>query len=145
MKPTDAQMATLHKSERREERFALPFAIEVAGIDGEGEAFHIKVETKNVSLWGCGFVSPIELRKDDMVAIHVAAPEGPGAMERPPIRFQVVRAERDERGWSIGAWKMDSDDAWGVELGKIAEPQGGDLTQRRGGADENETDESGDE
>ena len=144
MKPTDAQMATLHKSERREERFALPFAIEVAGIDGEGEAFHIMVETKNASLWGCGFVSPIELRKDDIVAIHVAAPEGPGAMERPPIRFQVVRAER-ERGWSIGAWKMDSDDAWGVELGKIAEPQGGDLTQRGGGADENETNESGDE
>src|SRR5882724_5439378 len=66
VKPTDAQMATLHKKERREERFALPFEIEVAGIDGEGEAFHIKVETRNVSLWGCGFVSPIELRKDDI-------------------------------------------------------------------------------
>ena len=141
MKPTDAQMATLHKKERREERFALPFEIEVAGIDGGGEAFHIKIATRNVSLWGCGFVSPIELRKDDIVAIHVAAPEGPGAMERPPIRFQVVRVEREVDGWAIGAWKMETDDAWGVELEKIAQPQGGELAQRRGGADENEMDE----
>jgi len=88
-----------------------------------------------VSQWGCGFLSPIELKKNDIVAIRVAVPEGPVAIERTPIRFQVVRVDREERGWAIGAWKMESDDAWGIELGKIAQPQGGDLTQRKGGAD----------
>src|SRR5882724_658800 len=144
VKPTDAQMATLHKSERREERFALPFEIEVSGINSDGEVFHVTVQTRNVSQWGCGFLSPIELKKNDIVAIRVAVPEGPGALERTPIRFQVVRVDREERGWAIGAWKMESDDAWGVELGKISQPQGGDLTQRRGGAGENEMDESED-
>ena len=57
----------------------------------------------------------------------------------------INRAEREVDGWAIGAWKMESDDAWGVELGKIAQPQGGDSTQRKGGADENETNESEDE
>ncbi len=109
VKLPDSGMASLHKKERREERFALPFEIEVAGIDGDGEAFHIKVETRNVSLWGCGFVSPIELRKDDILAIRVAAPEGPVAIERRLIRFQVVRVDREEKGWAVGAWKMESE------------------------------------
>ncbi len=146
VKLSDSGMASLHKSERREERFVLPFDIEVSGINGHGEAFHIRVDTRNVSRWGCGFVSPIELRKDDIVAIRVAPPEEPGTMRRRPIRFQVVRVEREGDAWAIGAWKMERDDAWwGIKLEKMAQPLGGELTRRKGGSDENETDESEEE
>ena len=90
LKPPDVGMASFHKNERREDRFALPFEIEVSGINREGEAFHVTVQTRNVSQWGCGFLSPMELRKDDIVAIRVAAPDGPSALQRSPIRFQIV-------------------------------------------------------
>ncbi|HWT87698.1 MAG TPA: PilZ domain-containing protein [Candidatus Angelobacter sp.] len=144
VKLPETGMATFHGSERREDRFALPFEIEVSGINSDGEVFHVAVQTRNVSQWGCGFLSPIELKKNDIVAIRVAVPEGPLAIERPPIRFQVVRAEREGNKWAIGAWKMEPDDAWGIELEKIAQPQsGGVLLRRRDGGDE--ADESEDE
>ncbi len=131
VKLRDAEMASVHRSERREERFALPFEIEVSGINGEGAVFHMTVQTRNVSRWGCGFLSPIELRKDDIVAIRVASPEEEGAGKRPTIRFQVVRVEREKDGWGVGAWKMDQDDVWGIELDKLAQPQGGGAVLRR--------------
>jgi len=131
VKLPDTGMASFHESERREERFALPFEVEVSGINRDGEVFHVTVQTRNVSQWGCGFLSPIELKKNDIVAIRVAVPEGPVAMQRPPIRFQVVRVDREDRGWAVGAWKMESDDAWGIELEKITQPQGGGVILRR--------------
>lgn len=145
VKLPDAGMASFHESERREERFALPFPIEVSGINGDGEVFHVTVQTRNVSHWGCGFLSPIEMKKNDIVAIRVAAAKGVGVIERPPIRFQVVRADREERGWAIGAWKMESDDAWGVELETMAQPQSGDAVLRRRRDDSDEADESEDQ
>ena len=143
MKLSDTKMATVHSSERREERFALPFEIAVSGINGEGEAFHITVQTRNVSEWGCGFLSPMELKKNDIIAIRVVTPEGPGALQRPPIRFQVVRVEREAEGWDVGAWKMEADDAWGIELEKLTQPQGGGAALRKHGAGEksNESEE----
>jgi PilZ domain-containing protein len=131
VKLRDAEMAAAHRSERREERFALPFEIEVSGINGEGSVFHATVQTRNVSRWGCGFVSPIELRKDDIVAIRVASPEEAGVAKRPTIRFQVVRVEREKDGWGVGAWKMDQDDVWGIELDKLTQPQGGEAILRK--------------
>ena len=131
VKLRDAEMASVHQSERREERFALPFDVEVSGVDGAGFVFQMTVQTRNVSRWGCGFLSPIELRKDDIVAIRVASPEEPGAMKRPSIRFQVVRVEKEKGGWGVGVWKVDQDDVWGIELDKLAQPQGGAPTLRR--------------
>lgn len=131
VKLRDEEMASAHQSERREERFALPFEIEVSGINGEGGVFHVKVQTRNVSRWGCGFLSPIELRKDDIVAVRVASPEEAGAVKRPTIRFQVVRVEEEKGGWGVGAWKMDQDDVWGIELDKLTQPQGGVAILRK--------------
>ncbi len=131
VKQRDAKMASAHRSERREERFALPFEIEVSGINGDGTVFHLTVQTRNVSRWGCGFLSPIELRKDDIVAVKVASPEKAGAVKRPTIRFQVVRVEQEKDGWGVGAWKMDQDDVWGIELDKLAQPQGGGAILRK--------------
>ncbi|HLZ12701.1 MAG TPA: PilZ domain-containing protein [Candidatus Acidoferrum sp.] len=144
VKHTESEMALVHQSERREERFALPFEIEVSGINGEGEVFHMSLKTRNASEWGCGFLSPIEMKKDDIVAIRVASPDGPGAVQRLPVRFQVVHVERETGGWAIGAWKMESDDVWGIELEMMAQPQGGEaMLRRRGVADEEN--EKGDE
>ena len=131
VKVRDAEMASAHRSERREERFALPFEIEVTGINAEGAVFHMTAQTRNVSRWGCGFLSPVELRKDDIVAIRVASPEEAGTGKRPTIRFQVVRVEREKDGWGVGAWKMDQDDVWGLELDKLAQPQGGGAMLRK--------------
>jgi hypothetical protein len=144
VKDPDSGMATLHRNERREDRFALSFEIEVSGINGEGEVFHMSLKTRNASHWGCGFLSPIEMRKDDIVAIRVASPDGPGAVQRLPVRFQVVHVEREAGGWAIGAWKMESDDVWGIDLEKMAQPQGGEAMLRRRGVDDEEN-ESGDE
>ena len=131
VKVRDEEMAAAHRSERREDRFALPFEVEVSGITGDGSVFHVTVQTRNVSRWGCGFLSPIELRKDDIVAVRVASPEDAGVAKRPTIRFQVVRVEREKDGWSVGAWKMDNDDVWGIELDKLTQPQGGDAILRK--------------
>jgi hypothetical protein len=144
VKPPNSGMASLHKSERREERFALPFEIDVSGINGDGEVFHITLQTRNASQWGCGFLSPIELRTDDIVAIRVASPGGPVAVQRLPIRFQVVRVDSEAGGWAIGAWKMEPDDVWGIELEGMAQPQGGEVILRRRSV-EDEDHESGDE
>jgi len=54
VKLPETGMATFHGSERREDRFALPFEIEVSGINSDGEVFHVAVQTRNVSQWGCG-------------------------------------------------------------------------------------------
>lgn len=135
----DVAMATVHGSERREMRYELPFQIEVAGIDTEGRVFRERLFTRNVSQWGCGFLSSMELRKDDIVAVRLIPPEGPS--ERPAVRFQVVRAERTSDGWEIGAWKMDTGDAWGIELERIAAPQAGDVSLRKPENDPDESDE----
>lgn len=131
VKLPDAEMASVHRSERREERFALSFDIEVSGIDGEGGVFHFATQTSNVSEWGCGFFSPKELRKDDIVAIRVASPEAPGAAKSALLRFQVVRVERKGTGWEIGVWKMDAGDCWGIELDILTTPLGGTTTSRK--------------
>ena len=143
VKVRDVEMAAAHRSERREERFALPFDVEVSGINGEGSVFHVTVQTRNVSRWGCGFLSPIELRKDDIVAVRVASPEDAGVAKRPAIRFQVVRVEREGDGWSVGAWKVDHDDVWGIELDKLPQPQGGEAILRKNRISSDE--EAGDE
>ena len=62
-KVREAEMATLHRSERRDVRYGLPFEIEVMGIDGEGKVSHQRALTRNVSRCGCNFLSSAELRK----------------------------------------------------------------------------------
>jgi len=141
----DAAMASVHLSKRREVRYAISFPIEVTGVSRDGRPFHEKTCTLNVSEWGCGFASSRELHADDMILIRRIVPRGQAASQ--PARqafFQVVRVERSERGWTIGAWKMDSADVWGEELVKLGKPSGGSLESRREGgqseADETEKD-----
>ena len=128
----DTSMASGHLSERREARYAISFAIEVSGLGRDGEPFHLKTSTLNVSEWGCGFLSPRELRPDDMILVRRVSPEPQPANHIPPeAYFQVVRAERKGAGWLIGAWKMDGQDVWGEELVKLAKADDGRREARK--------------
>jgi hypothetical protein len=33
--------------------------------------------------------------------------------------FQIVRVNREADGWSVGAWKVDSENFWGADIEKI--------------------------
>jgi len=110
----DSRMATVHLHERREARYSVPIAIEVSGISREGQPFHERTFTLDVSQWGCGFKIPVELKKDDIVALRVV----PGSSETAPLTkslFQVVRVTPEDDGWVVGAWKMDDEKVWGAE------------------------------
>lgn len=125
-----SEMALLHLSERREERFKIPFEIEVSGIDRNGRVFHFRLWTQNVSEWGCAFLCPQELRKDEIIALRRVDDH---ASEDSLARFQVVRSERCSDGWQIGVWKMDQDDLWGVELQGLAKPDECNIALHREG------------
>jgi hypothetical protein len=118
----DSRMATVHLHERREARYSVPIAIEVSGISPEGQPFHERTFTLDVSQWGCGFKIPVELKKDDIVALRVvpesskAAPlTMSSAISSAKSLFQVVRVTPEDDGWVVGAWKMDDEKVWSAE------------------------------
>jgi hypothetical protein len=124
-------MASAHLEERREQRYTVPIAIEVSGIDRSGEVFRERTFTSNISEWGCGFLLSVELKADEMIALGVTSklPEKP-AQARQSL-FQVRHVERHEGGWLVGAWKMDSEDVWGAKLEKIGQPNESTLESRQ--------------
>jgi hypothetical protein len=63
-KPTEQSMATAHLKERREVRYDVALEIEVSGIDQDGQAFHERTVTRDVSEWGCGFLVNTERKVD---------------------------------------------------------------------------------
>ena len=110
----DSRMATVHLHERREARYSVPSAIEVSGISREGQPFHERTFTLDVSQWGCGFKIPVELKKDDIVALRVL-PANAEAVPSAKSLFQVVRVTPEDDGWVVGAWKMDDEKMWSAE------------------------------
>jgi hypothetical protein len=128
----DLRMATVHLEQRRELRYPVPIEIEVSGSDQRGEVFHERTFTRNVSEWGCGFVTCVELKPDDIVAVRVASRDAGESAEARQSLFQVRRVSREENGWLVGAWKMDSGNVWGADLEKMAEPQEDKLESRTG-------------
>ena len=129
---SDAAMASVHLSERREVRYPIAFEIEVSGVTRDGQPFHERTETINVSEWGCAFYSSVGLCKDDIVGVRrlFKKEERPGLKQLQAF-FQVVRVERKAEGWLVGAWKLESDDVWGIDLTKLAEPDDAQLERRR--------------
>lgn len=130
-KAADTRLASAHLQERREARYTVPFDIEVSGIDQDGEVFHERTITRNVSEWGCGFLLSLELKPEDILAIRLVFKSA----DKPPrprqSLFQVVRVTREQNGWLVGAWKMDSENIWGVEPEKIARAERGNPELRR--------------
>lgn len=130
-KGQDVRMASAHLRERREVRYIVPIAIEVSGISGTGEIFHERTFTSNVSEWGCGFLLPVELKPEDIIALRVARPDARESAQARQTLFQVVRVTRGDGGWLVGAWKMGSENPWGAELGTVAKSEEGDLEARK--------------
>jgi len=128
----DTPMASRHLSERREARYSISFPIEIAGVSRDGQAFRETTHTLNVSEWGCGFLSSLELKADDIILLRrlPTAADRSGRAPREAF-FQVVRVERKEHAWLIGAWKMESADVWGEDLVKLGEPDEGRRESRK--------------
>jgi PilZ domain-containing protein len=123
-KLTDQSMATVHLKERREVRYDVELKIEVSGIDQEGQAFHERTVTRDVSEWGCGFLVSTELKVDDMIAIRMSSPDQEGTSSRPQCLYQVLRVKREGTRWLVGSWKMGGSDIWGSDLPKSAQSEG---------------------
>ena len=130
----DLRMATVHLEQRRELRFRVPIEIEISGINPNAEPFHERTVTRNVSEWGCGFTTSIELKENDMVALRVSSRDAGESVHARQTLFQVRRVTREGDGWLVGAWKMESGNVWGADLEKIAGPEEGDLESREGGS-----------
>lgn len=122
-KGIDARMASAHVQERREMRYPVPVHIEVTGIRN-GEVFHARAVTQNVSDWGCGFVMPFELKVEDIIAIRVVT-ESSESDQAIQSLFQVVRVTEDPEGWLIGAWKLDGKEPWGAALERLHRAESG--------------------
>ena len=121
------RMAAANLAVRYEPRYAVPIEIEVTGIDRNREVFHERTFTKNVSEWGCAFLLPVELKKDDIISVRVASADKEETEPALQSLFQVVRVTREENGWLVGTWKMENKDVWGANLEKIDNHEEGAL------------------
>jgi hypothetical protein len=126
----DARMASSHLQERREVRYAVAFEIEVSGITAEGEVFHERTFTRNVSEWGCGFVISLELKAANIIAIRRTSAEPVNATGHELSVFEVMRVAKEGDHWLVGAWKMDNIDVWGTELERLAAEEDRGREQR---------------
>jgi hypothetical protein len=119
-KGPEVHIAAANLEVRLDPRYELAIEIEVSGIDRNGQVFHKRSLTMNVSEWGCAFLLSVELRAHDIISLRI----GSSAPEKLEVArqwlFQVVRVTQDQDGWIVGAWKMDRDDVWGVDFDKIA-------------------------
>lgn len=97
-------MASAHLQERREVRYEVPIEVEISGLDRTGQVFRETTFTKDVSEWGCGFTSSVELKVDDIVAVSLVAPGTTEADSPPASLFQVVRVspKRVAGSWGPG-------------------------------------------
>lgn len=110
------------RDRRREPRFPISILIEVRGFDRDGQAFCERTMTLDASEWGVGFNLSLELEKDAIIAVRVADSAVHSPPDARPVMFQVMYSERDKHGWKMGAWKMDSERAWCVNLPNMAAP-----------------------
>jgi hypothetical protein len=106
----ETSMASAHISERREVRYEITCAIEVSGIGGNGQVFHERTVTQNVSEWGCAFETKLPLQVEDMVAIRLISECRTDSTKQ--ALFQVVRAEQEGSRRMIGAWRVGGQDLW---------------------------------
>jgi hypothetical protein len=121
-KEKDTGMASAHLQVRREVRRAVPFEIEISGIRN-GEAFRECTVTQNVSTWGCGFLTKLELKPTDLVAIRRTNRHPEDAVPAGHSLFEIMRVAKDGDRWLVGAWKMDAVDLWSEPVGNL-EPVG---------------------
>ena len=115
-KVPDSRMAEVHMGERREVRYEIPIEIEISGINHDGEVFHERMLTKDVSEWGCAFRMSVEVRIDDLISLRVISSNTRDTQNQRPSAFQVVRVTQEDIGWLVGVWKIDKSDVWGIDF-----------------------------
>jgi hypothetical protein len=112
------RMASADLQERRETRHDVPLQFDVTDIRN-GEVFHSRTTTRNVSDWGCSFVTPFELKTEDIVAVRIVS-ESSDAAAVTQSMFQVVRIIKEPEGWLVGAWKLDGKNLGGAALQQMS-------------------------
>jgi hypothetical protein len=115
----EVRIATASLAMRYEARYDIPIEIEVSGINRDGEVFHERTVTEDVSEWGCAFLLSVEQKKNDIISLRVSPKEGEEIAPAQQAAFQIVRITLVENGWLVGAWKMESKEVWGAEFQKI--------------------------
>jgi hypothetical protein len=101
------------KERRRTRRVRLSFQIEVSGRDRAGHLFHEAAVTTDVNEDGCRFDLVRQLQRGDVVGIRVLGREGkPGKL----ALFEVVWAKPSERGWTVGAVRLQPVNVWNVHF-----------------------------
>jgi PilZ domain len=128
-------LANAHFQERREQRFEIEIEIEISGVSQIGNLFQERTMTRDISSWGCGFLTSVELKPDDILAIRPISKSDPQAPTRKAV-FQVRRVIREGNGWLVGAWKIDQEDIWGSLLESQLNPHAGTRDQRKSADDE---------
>lgn len=131
-------LASSHMQERREPRYDAKIDIEVSGIDQTRNIIHERTVTTNISEWGCGFTLPIEVKLGDILLVRVTSAHTENAGPARQAMFQVVRVAREEDGWLVGAWKMDSIDVWGGHLEELGRLEQSRLEARKPAAEGSE-------
>jgi hypothetical protein len=124
-------MESAHLQVRREVRYPLEIEIEVSGIDGGGEVFHERTRTRNVSEWGCAFTSSIELEVDAIIAVRRVSNSTGRIEQQRTAMFQVVRIDREDEKWIVGAWRFGGEDVWEIDFENAPEPQQGNIASRK--------------
>lgn len=128
--PESFVLANAHLEERREQRFEIAVEIEISGVSQIGNLFQERTMTRDISSWGCGFLTSVELKPDDIVAIRPISKNDPQAPTHKSV-FQVRRVSHEGSGWLVGAWKIDQQDVWGTLLESQINPHGGTREQRK--------------
>jgi hypothetical protein len=122
MTQTATHLTELHpeasRHPRREQRLARAFRVEVCGFNRLGRFFTERTLTSNISDGGCQFCLRIEVEKDSVVALRVIDHDNGREIDSRPVLFQVERMEQQDRGWTLGVSKLQSEPIWGVEAAR---------------------------
>jgi hypothetical protein len=113
--PDENSLSTPKPSDRRRsKRVPISFSIEVSGFDDLGCLFREFTVTNDVSERGCQFDMLREIKRGDVIAIQRVQRNGRRQQESKPLLFEVVWIDASNRGWSVGASKLQSENIWDV-------------------------------
>jgi hypothetical protein len=112
---------------RSEPRYPFEFSIEVSGFDHAGRFFTEGTSTVDASFCGCKFHLRTPVEKGCVVAIRLLNPRNKSASDRLTLLFQVAHVAQEKRGWAVGAWKLQSSNAWSAEFADVIQSTNVDL------------------
>ena len=128
-------MESAHLEIRRETRYPLQVEIQVSRVDATGAVVHERTCTRNISKWGCAFLSSVERRIGDIIMIQLLSGTAEKRAQQGSTMFEVVRVEREKDGWFVGAWRLGGE--WEIDFESAAKAEPGSLEARRPGSRKN--------